>query len=376
MKKNGFIATSLLYAFFLVFISLFIVLLLNFLHNRVLISKINENVRENLTGINNRKISDMNIGDFVKWKNLNPTAKTNPMSENGTWIVAKIDVEGNQKTYYLLSDLLTSVPSVRVSLASDNGLTVPHPMSVSVFNELNAQGGYVSSLKYYENHPTGMTIDIVNAELLEEISRSETIDNKIKRSIFNSGEDYIIKIDNKYTGNGYYTPFNYDEGSMNSYYLYRLYNFDNYQKVEGSVLSEKEEMIKNYCGGYYDYTNDVVDYNYESEGVSYVNPFGYIDVVEDTSMDENNSLVTSKYLDFCYNASPVQYTHLSSDMVVINNETSNEQGDLITSLKGYNHRLRLLMKVTVETTQEDTYLSGGKGISNDPYIITNGVKQS
>ncbi len=36
MKKNGFIATSILYTFFLVFLSLFVALIANYLHNRML----------------------------------------------------------------------------------------------------------------------------------------------------------------------------------------------------------------------------------------------------------------------------------------------------------------------------------------------------
>lgn len=376
MKKNGFIATSLLYAFFLVFISLFVVLLLNFLHNRVLVSKINENAKESLYGINNRKIPDMTVGSFVKWKNLNPTSKSNPMSENGTWIVVKTEENGDEKTVYLLSDLLTSVPSVRAALSSNGGVIAPYPVSLNVFNELNGRGEYTASLKYAETHATGMEIDIVNASLLEEISKSDSIDKAIKRNIFNSGEDYIVKVDTSYSSYGYVSPYNYNGDSMPAYYIYKNYNFNNYQKIEENELPTKQAMIQTYCGAYYDYTNDTIDYSYNSEGVNLVNPFGYVDIVEEKNVDENDNLVTNKYLDFCYFASPVEYAHAASDMVVLSDEHSSEYGDLLTNLNAYNYRLRFVMKVTVNKNANDTFVSGGKGISNDPYIITNGVKLS
>ena len=373
MKKNGFIATSLLYAFFLVFISLFVVLLLNFLHNRLLVYKINENARDSLMGINNRKIYDLTVGNFVKWKNLNPTAKSNPMNENGTWIVAKVEESGDEKIVYLMSDLITSAPSIRVALTSDNGVVTPHPMSLSVFNELNSMGGYVSSLKYYETHNTGMEIDIVNAGLLEEIGRSDVIDSNVKRNLFNAGEDYVIKIDDKYSSNGYTTTYNYSEGNMPAYYLYRVYNFNNYNNVEGVSIDDKNNLIQSYCGALYNAELDTIDYSYNN-GAGSSNPFGYANIVKEKITNENNELIDNNYMDFCYNASPFEYTHNASDMVVLVNEHANS--DLITTLKSYNYRLRLLMKVTVNKNADNIYMAGGKGISNDPYIITNGVKQS
>jgi len=42
MKRNGFIATSILYSFFLIFITLFVALITNYLHNQVLISALDE----------------------------------------------------------------------------------------------------------------------------------------------------------------------------------------------------------------------------------------------------------------------------------------------------------------------------------------------
>ena len=51
MKKDGFIATSVLYSFFLIFITLFVALIMNYLHNQVLIKKIDsEEFRKGIDG--------------------------------------------------------------------------------------------------------------------------------------------------------------------------------------------------------------------------------------------------------------------------------------------------------------------------------------
>ena len=63
MKKNGFIATSLIYSFFLIFITLFLGIIADYLQNRVLLNKTESSIKLNL----NKKISikDVNVGDLV-----------------------------------------------------------------------------------------------------------------------------------------------------------------------------------------------------------------------------------------------------------------------------------------------------------------------
>ena len=50
MKRDGFIASSILYSFFLVFITLFIALIINYIHNQVLINTLDEASWEMLLG--------------------------------------------------------------------------------------------------------------------------------------------------------------------------------------------------------------------------------------------------------------------------------------------------------------------------------------
>lgn len=64
MRKNGFIATSLLYSFFLVFCALLVGLVGNYLHNQILLNNVIDGVKEDLS----RKltIADVKVGDRVK----------------------------------------------------------------------------------------------------------------------------------------------------------------------------------------------------------------------------------------------------------------------------------------------------------------------
>ena len=65
-KKNGFIATSLIYSFFLVFITLFLTIIADYLQNKVLLNTIESDIKED---INKKKgIKDFLIGDVITFE--------------------------------------------------------------------------------------------------------------------------------------------------------------------------------------------------------------------------------------------------------------------------------------------------------------------
>lgn len=66
MKEKGFIATSLLYSFFLVFCTLVISLLATFLHNRLLLAKLTNDIKDELSVIKSRTAADFKVGDYVE----------------------------------------------------------------------------------------------------------------------------------------------------------------------------------------------------------------------------------------------------------------------------------------------------------------------
>ena len=65
MKKDGFIATSLLYSFFILFCVLLLGLVGSFLHNRMLLENIIRGVKSDLSDVNNRVINRAEPGDHV-----------------------------------------------------------------------------------------------------------------------------------------------------------------------------------------------------------------------------------------------------------------------------------------------------------------------
>ena len=65
MKKNGFIATSLLYSFFLIFCALLLTLVASYAHNRLLLNNLINNTKLELSDINNRSASKLKVGDYL-----------------------------------------------------------------------------------------------------------------------------------------------------------------------------------------------------------------------------------------------------------------------------------------------------------------------
>lgn len=62
-KKNGFIATSLIYSFFLVFITLFLTIIADYLQNKVLLNTIEGDIKQEIN--NTITIRDFNVGDMI-----------------------------------------------------------------------------------------------------------------------------------------------------------------------------------------------------------------------------------------------------------------------------------------------------------------------
>jgi len=65
LKKNGFIATSLIYTFFLIFITLFLTIIGDYLQNKILLDTTEESIKANLhTKLN---VSSLNVGDIIQF---------------------------------------------------------------------------------------------------------------------------------------------------------------------------------------------------------------------------------------------------------------------------------------------------------------------
>jgi hypothetical protein len=95
MKKNGFIATSLIYSFFLFFCALLVGFVAMSVHNKTLVDKLDDDIKKEL--LDKKDISSLEIGNYVKANILSSYDE-----KSVKWMVYKIDKDNNY--VYLISD--------------------------------------------------------------------------------------------------------------------------------------------------------------------------------------------------------------------------------------------------------------------------------
>lgn len=351
MKKNGFIATSILYSFFLIFITLFVALVMNYLHNQVLISKIDEEAWDFLNNIKTKKVTDLEVGDYVQFRN-NSAAIANAdatlLNEDANWIVGYISTNGNTKTIYFFSDLDAHETSVRMKLTGDK-ITKYRPLTIDLYNLARQTEGnlYNNQLLFNKNSSNRINVSMITTSALalardQKDAKGNPIDDNIMRAIFNAGGDYVVYCDSTIAG----TKYSYTAGK---YYENRNYNF--------LLKDGQASAVGNYCGATY----DGITVKYDNE-----NKFGYTSVTSTASDDKT-------YVESCSFASPITYTHNVNDFVV---PTTEVKSDLVNSTASIIYTLRMMATATLSTTSNDTYIAGGKGLATDPYIIGDGVQRS
>lgn len=65
MNNKGFIATSLIYSFFLIFVTLFLTIIADYLQNKVLLNTIEKGIKEDIN--NSMGIQDFEVGDIINF---------------------------------------------------------------------------------------------------------------------------------------------------------------------------------------------------------------------------------------------------------------------------------------------------------------------
>ncbi len=94
MNNKGFIATSLIYSFFLIFITLFLTIIADYLQNKVLLNTIEKGIKEDIN--NSMGIQDFEVGDKLYFvENINDF--------NGLYYICsisyKVDTTGKDELY-------------------------------------------------------------------------------------------------------------------------------------------------------------------------------------------------------------------------------------------------------------------------------------
>ena len=89
MKKNGFIATSLIYSFFLIFITLFLTIIAEGLQQKLWLNEIEKGIKDEIN-------SSMGIKDFEVGNVITSSSYLTP--DTNTWIIGKIEIDNEVST--------------------------------------------------------------------------------------------------------------------------------------------------------------------------------------------------------------------------------------------------------------------------------------
>ena len=347
MKKNVFIATSILYSFFLIFVTLFIALILNYLHNKVLIGKINEDARNTLVQLNETKLTDLKAGESIRF-DLSDTA-LNCLNEDYNWTVAfKRNIAGGTTQIILFGHPAIQKSVVNNVILPGDTFARSHIASIDTLESLMASNSaYTAPLK--ATIPgVSMNIGFVTSSALR-IAKSnpENIPEYMMDNIFDTNGEYVVYADESYSTKTYPNlKYSYNAGTY--------YNFRKYQFRYGEI----DKIYNTYCG----VTPNV--YN-SSEATKNNYFFSYIS--ENQDLSHGNS-----YYDYCYYSIPVNYEHNIDEKIVDIRESRN---DTLTNRISSLYTFRLMATLTVDSTATDIYMTGGRGTTSSPYIFTNGVKE-
>lgn len=165
-EKNGFIATSLLYSFFLVFCALLMALVTTFVHNQLLLSNLTSGIKEDLSFAGSKTAVGLSIGDYVKMPLFSNERAIN--LQDTLWIVSSVNEDNT------------------ISLVSSKSVfkTEKYSSLSEMQEELNL---------YYSFYTTGGSI---NAPHVTYITRSDILKFKVEPD--DTTRSALVDEDNEY----------------------------------------------------------------------------------------------------------------------------------------------------------------------------------
>ena len=332
-KKNGFISTSIIYSFFLVFVTLFLALILNYMHNQLLLNKINDAAKNDINKIKNARISNLNIGDYVLFELKDDHSD---VINEVVYILAN-KYDNNTYEFYTSANTFNNYYNNKTEI-----------LTIDKLNDMDIKNMY----KYSDINT--INTNIITSDSLKRVRDNINDDNKLD-DIYDIGTDYLVF--NNITG----TPYN-----NNSYYNMKRYSLssDNTNDLFAENTPEAlSDLMASYCNLSY------------GEHIVYPdsNPFGYGNLLTAT-------ISSPKYINYCYYANPINYTHDSKDGIVPKTETV--ESDLIANdnpvtaeaeQKNLNYRESII--VNINNNPDKDYFISGKGTKEDPYILRTGGKE-
>ena len=95
MNNKGFIATSLIYSFFLIFITLFLTIIADYLQNKVLLNTIEKGIKDDINSTIG--IQDFEVGSFI-----GITVSCDNVNGAELYVISKVDYNNNEIILYSL----------------------------------------------------------------------------------------------------------------------------------------------------------------------------------------------------------------------------------------------------------------------------------
>lgn len=373
-EKNGFIATSVLYAFLIAFLTLFLGFMANYIQNKQLINRIEDMAREELDSYGNVRISSLEIGDYVVLDtiddegdgNSNVSLYSSPINPDTRWILYKIDETTDEVTkkngddeetvskqvidYYFVSDVTAQkfTPIATANIPGDfvvgdgktmtptikmpNLRTLSELMNYNIYYDVSSKS-YISFPASVDAIRTGAYVKVFSYEFLYNkndgigvkfLSTGDLIDinsipnDKIKDAIYNQKSNYSI--------------WNDPDNSEISFDLPGIVDEEGFIDVDYASYGKNETNDSAKCDTYLLY-----GHKFEMSGSDY-----------------DSCYYARSFIGSCLN---------STDSKCNNNNYS------------YNPRYVAVIRVNADDESSDGYIDSGNGTRALPYLITKGGKK-
>lgn len=109
MNNKGFIATSLIYSFFLIFITLFLTIIADYLQNKVLLNTIEKGIKDDINSTIG--IQDFEVGSFI-----GITVSCDNVNGAELYVISKVDYNNNEIILYSLDTTTDESNDIRTDI--------------------------------------------------------------------------------------------------------------------------------------------------------------------------------------------------------------------------------------------------------------------
>lgn len=350
--KNGFIATSVLYAFLVALLTLFLGFMAEYIQNRQLVARIEEMAIEELNKYGKTQLSDLKVGDHVVFDTIddegdgltNSTIFSSPIDPSTKWILFDIKeatVETDDDVYYF------------VSAADAQKFTW---LTTAVNNGEPAEIDYIERQTYFGNLAT--VSQIINGNVF--------YDNNAK--VYRAYD--ATHTNNSY--NNFKKVFTYQFSySLNDGIDVRFMNTDDFETIESLDEKIKEAIFADKRS--FTIWNPAGSANLSNEGFYLINyqafsKEGEADGICGSTIGYSHTYTNGNrsYVDYCYYpGASLGKCYGSSIKSECNSKTYNYSPRYVASLK---------VNKRSGTAVKNGFIDSGNGTSQFPYLITKGAK--